>query len=66
MNIKDLNYFHLLVQLKSFTEVAKKLQVSQPTVTYAIKRLEDELGKELIIRDQAHRLVSVTPAGKNT
>ena len=64
MNIKDLEYFQLLVQLKSFTRVAEKLNVSQPTVTYSIKRLEEDFGKKLFIRNQAHHAVSLTLAGK--
>lgn len=64
MNIRDFEYFHLLTQLKSFTRVAEKLNVSQPTVTYSVKRLEKEFGKDLIIRDQAHHWVNITLAGK--
>lgn len=41
MNIRDLNYFYQLSQLKSFTQVAKRYHVSQPTISYAIKRIEE-------------------------
>lgn len=37
MNIRDLEYFYQLSKLKSYTDVAHYFQVSQPTVTYAIK-----------------------------
>lgn len=63
MNLKDLEYFQRLVHDKSFTKVAKAFHVSQPTVTYAVKRLEQELGTELILRDQSHRSVIITKAG---
>lgn len=63
MNLKDLEYFQRLVHDKSFTKVAKAFHVSQPTVTYAVKRLEKELGTELILRDQSHRSIIITKAG---
>lgn len=64
MNVRDLEYFQRLVQEKSFTKVAQAFHVSQPTVTYAIKRLETEFGAELIYRDRSHKAVIITPAGK--
>ncbi|MFV0561184.1 MAG: LysR family transcriptional regulator [Enterococcus sp.] len=64
MNLKDLEYFHQLIEVNSFTKVAETFHVSQPTVTYALKRLEEELGTQLLIRDQSHRSLYVTPAGK--
>lgn len=64
MNLRDLEYFQRLVQEKSFTKVAQSFHVSQPTVTYAIKRLETEFGTELIYRDQSHKAIIITPAGK--
>lgn len=42
MNIRDFEYFHQLVKEKNFSKVAQKFSVSQPTVTLAIKRLEEE------------------------
>lgn len=64
MNLKDLEYFKLLASEKSFTKVAQFFGVSQPTVTYAIKRLEEKLGVSLIIRDQSHKRIILTQAGK--
>jgi len=55
MNFKDLEYFQRLVREKSFTKVANAFHVSQPTITYAVKRLEEELGTELVYRDQYHK-----------
>lgn len=64
MNFKDIEYFQQLVTEKNFTKVANFFQVSQPTVTYAIKRIEQELGVVLFIRDQSHHKVELTAAGK--
>lgn len=63
MNFKDLEYFQRLVREKNFTKVAKAFQVSQPTITYAVKRLEDELGTELVYRDQSHKQLMITQSG---
>lgn len=43
MNLKDLYYFYDLSNLQSFTDVARKHEVSQPSISYAIKRLEKEV-----------------------
>lgn len=64
MNLKDLEYFQQVVTDRNFTEAARAYKVSQPTVTYAIKRLEEELGTKLIIRNQAHHSLIITEAGK--
>ena len=42
MNLKDLYYFYDLSNLQSFTDVARKHEVSQPSISYAIKRLESK------------------------
>lgn len=60
MNFKDLEYFQRLVREKSFTKVAKAFHVSQPTITYAVKRLEEELGTELVYRDSNTELTLLT------
>ena len=64
MNLKDLEYFQQVVIYRNFTEAARAHHVSQPTVTYAIKRLEEELETKLIIRNQAHHSSIITEAGK--
>ncbi|WP_265456345.1 LysR family transcriptional regulator [Enterococcus sp. HY326] len=64
MHLRDLEYFHQLVIQKNFTKVATYFQVSQPTVTYAVKRLEEKYATQLIFRDQAHHAIQITTAGK--
>lgn len=44
MNIKELYYYHDLVRTKNFSQVAADFNISQPTVTMAIKRLEESFG----------------------
>lgn len=40
MNLRDLEYFYQLGKLKSYTGAAQYFKVSQPTISYAIKRLK--------------------------
>ena len=64
MNIRDLEYFNALAEMLSFTQVAHKFAVSQPTVSYAIKRLEEHYGCDLIVREASHRSISLTTEGE--
>lgn len=64
MNIRDLQYFNALAEMLSFTQVAHKFAVSQPTVSYAIKRLEEHYGCDLIAREASHRSISLTTEGE--
>lgn len=64
MNLKDLQYFYDLCQLQSYTEVAKQHKVSQPSISYAIKRLEEYFNCKLIHHDPSHRAFKLTPQGQ--
>ena len=59
----NLRIFITAAELKSLTETAKKLYVSQPAISHAIKKLEDELGVKLFIRNKRSSL-TLTDAGK--
>ena len=63
MNLKDLYYFYDLSNLQSFTAVARKNGVSQPSISYAIKRLETEFHCQLLVHDPSHRTFKLTPQG---
>ena len=45
MNFFQLEYFVMAVEKSSFAEVASAMHVTQPTITYQIGNLEDELGE---------------------
>lgn len=64
MRTKDLEYFISLTQLKSFSKVSTKFQVSQPTISAALQRLEKEFHTRLIIRDNPHLTLKLTDAGE--
>ena len=63
MNIKELYYYHDLVRTKNFSQVSADFNISQPTVTMAIKRLEESFGTTFFMRDRSHHQLTVTSTG---
>jgi DNA-binding transcriptional LysR family regulator len=53
MEMHQLRYFLAVCDQGSFTRAAQCVYVSQPSLTQAIKKLEDELGGELFTRDRS-------------
>lgn len=51
MNLNQLYYFKKLAQLQHFTQAAKELYITQPTLSGSISSLEEELGVELFRKD---------------
>ena len=62
MNLDYLRTYLEVVKLGSFSEVAKKLSISQPAVSFQIQKLERELGVRLI--DRCQKTLAMTAAGK--
>ena len=62
MELKQLEYFLTVSNLKSFTRAAEQLYISQPSVTTAIRRLEDELG--IILFERNKKQAVLTPEGE--
>ena len=60
MQVQHIRYFLALVEELNFTRAARRCNVSQPTLTGCIRRLEAELGGQLFTRKPK---VSVTPFG---
>ena len=52
MELRQLEYFQMVSRLKNITRAAHRLRVSQPNITVAIKKLESELGVQLLDRSQ--------------
>lgn len=50
MEIRTLRYFAAVAREENMTRAAKQLHVTQPTLSKAMKSLEDELGKKLFVR----------------
>ncbi|WP_164461596.1 LysR family transcriptional regulator [Neoactinobaculum massilliense] len=63
-NNRDLETLLVLVDSGSFTEAARVLDVSQPAVSQAIRRLECQLGAELVVRRRFSHAVELTRAGE--
>lgn len=61
MDMNRLHYFSVLVRAGSITKASELLNISQPAVSKAIKTLEAELGKELIVPNG--RGISITDYG---
>ena len=57
-----LRYFLAVVETGSFTKAAEQVSVTQPTLSAGIKKLEDQVGKQLFDRSQRRR-VFLTKAG---
>ena len=51
MDLNQIRYFIHLADTLNFTEAARRSGVSQPSLTKAIQRLEEELGGPLLYRD---------------
>ena len=62
MDLKTLEVFCRIVELRSFTRAAEAVSLTQPTVSGHIKDLEVELGLPLL--DRAGRAVTPTRAGE--
>lgn len=62
MNLEYLRTYLEVIRLVSFSEVAKKLSISQPAVSFQIQKLEQELGVRLI--DRRQKTLVMTEAGK--
>lgn len=62
MELRQLRYFVTLAEVQNFHRAAERLSISQPPLTVAIRKLEEELGAPLFLRGP--RGVSLTPAGR--
>ncbi|WP_300300872.1 LysR family transcriptional regulator [Ferrovibrio sp.] len=60
MNLTLIRYFMAVAETGSFTRGAERANVTQPTLSAGIKRLEESLGASLFDRSRAAQL---TPAG---
>lgn len=62
MNLKQLQYFLVIVEEGQITAAAKRLHIAQPPLSYQLKLLEEELGVQLMKRGS--RGITLTPAGE--
>lgn len=62
MLVRHLSYFVTLAREKHFAKAAEACNVAQPTLSAAIRKLEDDLDVQLVQR--SHRFVGLTPEGE--
>lgn len=62
MLIRHLRFFVTLVEERHFGRAADRCNVTQPTLSQAIRKLESDLGMGLIVRN--HRFLALTPEGE--
>ena len=64
MELRVLQYFLAIAREQSIVRAAESLHLSQPTLSTQIKNLEEELGKQLLIRKtKGSRKVLLTEEG---
>lgn len=62
MDLRRIEIFCRIVDLKSFTRAAEEVRLAQPTVSEHMRLLEEELQEKLL--ERSGRSVQLTPAGK--
>lgn len=63
VSFRQLRAFVMVAEGASFTRASERLHLSQPALSYTIRKLEDALGLQLLARNT--RSVELTPAGQH-
>ena len=63
MNLQDLRYLVAVAEHRHFGRAAESCNVSQPTLSSQIRKLEDELGVTLL--ERTNKRVEMTPVGSH-
>lgn len=61
MDLRHLKHFSALAECRSFSKAAEKLEITQPSLTRSIQKMEQDLGVQLFTRDS--RQVKLTYHG---
>jgi LysR family nitrogen assimilation transcriptional regulator len=60
-DLRELRYFHSVARTGNFGRSARELNISQPAISHQVRKLEEGLGTQLLVRHG--RGVMLTPAG---
>ena len=63
VSFRQLRAFILIAETSSFTRTAEQLHLSQPALSYSVRKLEESMGLQLLARNT--RSVELTPAGEH-
>ncbi|WP_434155667.1 LysR family transcriptional regulator [Pseudomonas sp. JZ134] len=63
INFRQLRAFVLIAETSSFTRTSEQLHLSQPALSYSIRKLEEAVGLQLLARNT--RSVELTPGGEH-
>ncbi len=62
MNLRDLHYLVAVADLKNFSQAAEHCNISQPTLSNQIKKLEETL--DITVFERTNKRVMLTPIGE--
>jgi DNA-binding transcriptional LysR family regulator len=62
LEYRQMEYFQKAARMRNITKAAAELYVSQPSITVAIQKLEEELGVQLF--DRSQKQITLTPEGQ--
>src|SRR5919205_3332845 len=63
MNVRQLDCFVAVVEEGSFTRAARRIGISQPSLSQQVRALEESLGG--LVLERHPRGISLTPAGRS-
>lgn len=64
MELRVLEYFLAVTQEQSISAAAEHLNLTQPTISRQLKDLEEELGKQLLVRGKRNHKIGLTEEGR--
>ena len=63
--LRQLEYLVTAIDCRSIAGAAEKLNVSQPTISVAISKLEDQIGTQLLLRHHSQGVTRQQSDGNN-
>ncbi|WP_083273567.1 LysR family transcriptional regulator [Geosporobacter ferrireducens] len=64
LNYLGIEAFLTIVKTRTLTKAADELHLSQSTISYRLKMLEQEIGKKLLVREKGLQEILLTPFGE--